>query len=113
MSLNLGHPNVRLLLTGNTLGGDSPSVGSSATSASRWLDGYFTYGWEWDDDGTSTTTHTMTEAGIKLRFNIGTSPVRFLSSLTDFWGLRIGVKNIGIWDWEHIGYAVEVGAGVW
>jgi len=83
------------------------------SSASRWLDGYFTYGWEWDDDGTSTTTHTMTEVGIKMRFNIGTSPVKFLSGLTDFWGLRIGVKNLGIWDWNHIGYAMEVGAGVW
>ena len=83
------------------------------SSASRWLDAYFTFGWEWDDDGTQTTTHTMTEAGVKLRFNIGTSPVRFLSGLTDFWGLRLGVKNLGIWEWDHIGYAMEVGAGVW
>ena len=83
------------------------------TSASRWLDGYFTFGWEWDDDGTRTQTHTMTEVGVKLRFNMGASPLKFLTSLTDFWGVRLGVKNTGIWDWDSIGYAVEVGAGVW
>ena len=81
------------------------------TSASRWLDGYFTFGWEWDDDGTRTQTRTMTEVGVKLRFNMGASPLKFLTALTDFWGVRIGVKNTGIWDWDSVGYAVEVGAG--
>ncbi|RKZ18602.1 hypothetical protein DRQ50_03840 [bacterium] len=83
------------------------------TSASRWIDAYFAFGWEWDDDGTHTTTHTMTETGIKMRFIMGATPLGFLSKLTDFWGVRLGVKNLGIWDWEHIGYVVEVGAGVW
>jgi len=81
------------------------------SSASRWLDGYFTFGWEWDNDGTSTRTHTMTEVGVKLRFNVEESPVGFLAKLTDFWGVRVGVKNLGIWDFERMGYAVEVGAG--
>jgi hypothetical protein len=83
------------------------------SSASRWIDGYFTAGWEWDDDGTSVTTHAMTEVGIKMRFNMGSSPLKFLTGLTDFWGVRLGVKNLGIWEWDHIGYAMEVGAGVW
>lgn len=81
------------------------------TSASRWIDGYFAIGWEWDDDGTRTHTHGMTEAGIKLRFNMKESPLKPLAKITDFWGVRMGVKNLGIWEWDHIGYAVEVGAG--
>jgi hypothetical protein len=81
------------------------------TSASRWIDGYFAVGWEWDDTGSSIHTNAMTEAGLKLRFNMSQSPLRFLAKATDFWGVRIGVKNLGIWEWNHIGYAVEVGAG--
>jgi len=83
------------------------------TSASRWIDGYFSFGVEWDSDGNSTESHAMTEAGIKLRFNMGGSKLKFLTAMTDFWGIRMGVKNWGIWNWDHIGYAIEVGAGVW
>jgi len=83
------------------------------TSASRWLDGYFAMGWEWDkDDDGHTHTDQMTETGIKLRFNLGHTPLRFLKSLgTDFWGVRFGIKNKGFFNWESIGYAIEVGAG--
>lgn len=81
------------------------------SSASRWLDGYFTFGWEFDDDGTSTTTYTMSEVGVKLRFNLGASPLKFLGTLTDFWGVRVGLKYLGIWDVKHLGYAMEIGAG--
>lgn len=81
------------------------------SSASRWLDGYFTFGWEWDDDGTNITTCTMSEVGIKLRFNMGATPLKFLSTLTDFWGVRVGLKYLGVWDVKHLGYAMEVGAG--
>jgi len=81
------------------------------TSASRWLDSYFTFGWEWDDDGTRTETNVMTEVGIKLRFSVGRTPLEFLSAVTDYWGLRVGVKNLGLWEWKEIGYAVEFGAG--
>jgi len=81
------------------------------SSASRWIDGYFAAGVEWDSDGTSTTTHFMTETGIKLRFNIGASPLKFLSTLTDFWGIRMGIKNFGFAPWTQIGYAIEIGAG--
>ena len=83
------------------------------SSASRWIDAYFAAGWEWDSDGSSTQVHSMTEAGIKLRFTMQGSGLKFLTRMTDFWGIRLGVKNWGIWKWDHIGYAVEVGAGVW
>jgi len=82
-----------------------------ATSASRWIDGYATFGWEWDEEDAYRDTNLMTEVGMKMRFNLGRSPLSFLSALTDFWGVRLGIKNLGIWEWDHIGYAVEIGAG--
>jgi hypothetical protein len=83
------------------------------TSASRWIDGYFAFGWEWDEDDEGVVhTDQMTEAGIKMRFNMNATPLRFLSALgTDFWGIRMGVKNKGFFNWESIGYAFEFGAG--
>jgi len=83
------------------------------TSASRWLDGYFAAGWEWDkDDDGVLHTDTMTEAGIKMRFNLSTTPLKFLKALgTDFWGIRFGMKNKGFLNWDSIGYAIEFGAG--
>jgi hypothetical protein len=83
------------------------------TSASRWIDGYFAMGWEWDkDDAGNLHTDQMTEAGIKMRFNMNATPLKFLTVLgTDFWGVRVGVKNKGFMNWESIGYAIEVGAG--
>jgi hypothetical protein len=84
-----------------------------STSASRWLDGYFAVGWEWDtDDEGNLHTDQMTEAGIKMRFNLNTTPLKFLTVLgTDFWGIRFGLKNKGFLNWESIGYAIEFGAG--
>lgn len=84
-------------------------------SASRWVDGYFAVGWEWDkDDFGDTHTDMMTETGVKFRLNMAHTPLKFLSKLgTNFWGVRVGIKNKGIFNWESIGYAVEVGAGVW
>ncbi|MCP4291971.1 MAG: hypothetical protein GY780_09065 [bacterium] len=84
-------------------------------SASRWIDGYFAAGWEWDeDDFGNVHTDIMTETGLKFRLNMSHTPLSFLSVLgTDFWGVRIGVKNKGIFNWESMGYAVEIGAGVW
>ena len=82
-------------------------------SASRWVDGYAAWGWEWDKDEDGTThTDQMTEAGIKMRFNMNATPLKFLTVLgTDFWGVRLGMKNKGFLNWESIGYALEVGAG--
>lgn len=84
-------------------------------SASRWVDGYFAFGWEWDEDDTGDVHNDpMTETGVKFRLNMSHTPLSFLSKLgTDFWGVRIGVKNKGIFNWDSIGYAIEVGAGVW
>jgi hypothetical protein len=83
------------------------------TSASRWFDGYFAFGWEWDKDDEGTLhTDQMTETGVKFRFNMNATPLSFLTALgTDFWGVRLGVKNKGFFNWEQIGYAIEIGAG--
>lgn len=80
-------------------------------AASRWIDSYFAAGWEWDSDGTTTTTNFMVETGVKLRFSIAHSPLKFASFLTDFWGVRVGVKNIGLSDWSYLGWVFELGAG--
>jgi hypothetical protein len=80
-------------------------------SASRWLDTYFAIGFERDKWDGGHETHMMAETGIKLRFIVARTPFDFMSTLTDFWGVRIGVKNLGVWEWDHIGYAVEIGAG--
>ncbi|PID78537.1 hypothetical protein CSB20_14690, partial [bacterium DOLZORAL124_64_63] len=84
-------------------------------SASRWMDGYFAFGWEWDKDQYGDVhTDVMTETGVKFRLNLNHTPLRFLSHLgTDFWGLRFGIKNEGVLNWNGIGYVFEVGAGVW
>lgn len=83
------------------------------TSASRWIDGYFAISVEWDADGDHTTANAMTETGVKFRANIAHSPFRFLTKFTDFWGVRFGVKNIGVLNWQRIGYTFEIGAGTW
>ncbi len=84
-------------------------------SASRWVDGYFAIGREWDkDDAGDVHADWMTETGVKFRLNMSHTPLSFLSVLgTDFWGVRLGVKNKGLFNWESMGYAIEVGAGVW
>ena len=83
------------------------------TSASRWIDSYFAFGWEWDQDQFGVTeSDVMTEAGIKMRFNMNATPLRFLTALgTDFWGVRFGLKNKGFLNWNQLGYAIEIGAG--
>ena len=88
------------------------------TSASRWVDGYFAIGFEYDaydtQDGQEHQWHFVTEPGVKVRANIKHSKLSFLSKLgTDFWGLRFGVKYTGTWEFSELGYVVEIGAGVW
>ncbi len=101
-------------------------------SASRWIDTYVAAGVEWDSfdvvpEGAETlpepapeqTLITMTdtdfvfETGIKFRVNLSTSPLKFLGFLTDFWGLRAGIKNKGFFTIEKLSYVLEFGAGVW
>jgi hypothetical protein len=88
-------------------------------SASRWFDTYFAAGAEWirtaaEDGSSKRKQQFVTEAGVKFRFNIRFSKLKFLTKLgTDFYGVRFGVQNIGAWDIRNMGYVVEVGAGVW
>jgi hypothetical protein len=92
------------------------------TSASRWVDGYLAAGWERDvadvvdmpEGATRVRNLFVTETGFKLRVNIHHTPLKFLTKLgTDFWGLRVGIRTVDIWDFDQIGYVIEFGAGSW
>ena len=87
-------------------------------SASRWFDGYFAVGLEWDyqvqDGVASTKRYTVTESGIKLRFDVTRTPLRFMGKLgSSFLGLRAGIQFRGVWSFDNIGYVFEFGAGSW
>jgi hypothetical protein len=86
-------------------------------SASRWLDTYLAAGVEWDEERNGGKTvkddFFVFETGIKFRANIEHSPFKFLGFLTDFWGLRAGIKNTGATDIDNLTYVIEVGAGAW
>jgi len=81
------------------------------TSASRWIDSYFSAGIEWDNDGTTVENDLITEAGLKFRFNVAHSPVSFMSKLTDFWGVRAGIRYKRFKHFNDFGYVIEIGAG--
>ena len=51
------------------------------------------------------------DAGFKFRTQIGQSPLKFLSFITEFWGMRVGIKNYGFFDIDRFKYVVEIGAG--
>ena len=55
----------------------------------------------------------MLETGVKFRVQLGSSPLSFLTFLTDFWGLRLGVLNKGFFDIDRFTYVIEFGAGAW
>ena len=90
-------------------------------SASRWADGYFSAGVEWDkfdspegsEEPTKTQVHFVFETGVKFRFGLERGPLKFLTKLTDFWGIRLGIKNIGAFNINRLAYVVEIGAGTW
>jgi len=90
-------------------------------SASRWADGYFSAGIEWDrfdsPEGSETTQtterHFVFETGVKFRFGLERGVFKFLTKLTDFWGIRLGIKNTGAFDISRLTYVVEIGAGTW
>ena len=88
-------------------------------SASRYLDPYFSLGFEFDRydiEGTDDTEKRMDfvmEIGIRIRANVRFSPLKFLSIISDFWGIRIGVKNKGFMKIKDLNYVFEFGMGVW
>jgi hypothetical protein len=90
-------------------------------SASRWIDTYISAGAEWDtynlpegsEKATDTDMNFVFETGIKLRFNLFYSPLKFLTKITDFWGVRIGIRNVGAFDIKRLVYVIEFGAGTW
>lgn len=87
-------------------------------SASRFMDPYFSAGFESrykiNASGNSErASDFVLETGLKFRANVIFSPLKFLSFLTDFWGVRIGIKNTGFPLIKNLGYTFEVGAGVW
>ena len=89
-----------------------------SSSASNWIDAYFGLGYEIFDTGDNTgrpdyKTFFVSEAGIKFRVNIAKTPIRFLRYLgTDFWGIRLGWKNVGFSPFVESGFVIEIGAGV-
>lgn len=88
-------------------------------SASRFMDPYFAAGFEIDNEeieGTNQTERTwkpVLETGLKFRANVTYSPFKFLRFISDFWGLRIGIKNTGFPVIKNLNYIIEFGAGVW
>jgi hypothetical protein len=87
-----------------------------ANSASRWMDPYIAAGVEWHDfdlgDGLmERRTDFVFDTGLKFRTQIGQSPLKFLSFITDFWGVRVGIKNYGFFDIDRLSYVVEIGGG--
>lgn len=83
-------------------------------SASRWVDGYFSAGYEKDvvDVPTGTETHRdfVLETGMKFRVGM---PVAAIRKITDFWGIRLGIKNTGFINIDKLTYVIEFGSGSW
>ncbi len=82
------------------------------TSASRWIDGYFSVGFEADQNDAGNIKRTWTgETGFKFRANIRHSPLKFMSHIADFWGMRVGLKSDGLLPVTSFSYVVEIGGG--
>ena len=63
---------------------------------------------------TSTTckvAYFVGEIGMKFRVNMVHTPAKFLARITDFWGMRTGVKATGGFDIKQLSYVIEFGAG--
>jgi hypothetical protein len=81
-------------------------------SASRWIDSYFSVGLEVDeDDAGDSRTWFATEAGFKLRADLRHSPLKFITGITDFWGVRVGLRYRSYNPVRELGYVIEFGAG--
>ncbi len=104
----------RMYLKGNNLR-DFGWMGLYTPSASRWIDVYLAAGAEHHEVGQPGETRMRTdfvfETGLKFRAQVGRSPLRFLRFLTEFWGVRGGVKSYGGMDINRLSFVVEVGAG--
>lgn len=88
------------------------------SSASRWFDGYFAVGYELDrfdeiDGSTSLDPNFVAETGVKFRVQAEHTPLSIFSKLTDFWGLRLGIRYLGFTEIRELGFVVEFGAGIW
>lgn len=84
-------------------------------SASRWMDTYLGLGYERDDEEDATgqiqtVRDFVLETGLKFRVNVSHSPLKFLP-FTDYWGVRLGIKNRGFWSVDRLTYVIEFGAG--
>ncbi|MDP2469682.1 MAG: hypothetical protein Q8W45_05460 [Candidatus Palauibacterales bacterium] len=85
-------------------------------SASRWFDTYLAAGVEFDKEPTvgdpsktQTDTNFVLETGFKFRANV--ESIKALSWLTEFWGIRFGIKNYDFPDIKKLTYVIEFGAG--
>ncbi len=89
-----------------------------SNSASRWLDTYIGLGYEFHDtdlnpEDVRTQSFFVSEIGLKIRVNMINSPFKFLRFLgTEYWGLRLGWKNVGFSPFQSSGFVLEFGAGV-
>jgi len=84
-------------------------------SASRWFDQYFAGGMEThrirqEDGSLKRERDFVLETGVKFRFR---APNKAFSWMTNFWGFRAGIKNVGAFDITNLTYVIEIGAGVW
>jgi len=88
-------------------------------SASRFMDPYFAAGVEFTQRENRSSTESkystdfVLETGLKFRGNVRFTPLKFLSAITDFWGVRVGIKNKGFKSIREMTYVIEFGAGVW
>ncbi len=84
------------------------------TSASRWMDGYVSLGYEGDEnDIGERRRYWAAETGFKFRASVEHSKLRFMRHITDFWGLRAGLQYRGLLPVDDIRFVIEVGAGTW
>lgn len=86
------------------------------SSASNWIGSYVSGGAQWTRTsdsvtGSATTADFVGELGMKFRVNMVHTPAKFLARITDFWGVRVGLKATGGFDIDQLAYVIEVGAG--
>ena len=105
----------------NVVAGKTRLLGHQIThtnSASRWIDSYVGLGYELLDinpnpDIVDGKGYFVSEIGLKIRANITHSPFKFLRHLgTEYWGVKVGWKNIGFNPFLSSGFVIEIGAGV-